>query len=117
MKRILPLFLLLAGLTAAAQTRITDLRIQHADAPLAVEDRHPVFSWKMESAERGQQQTAYRITVTRESDGSLLWDSGKVEAGRSVGIPYLGVALQPEMGYGVAVRVWDKDGAEHQVFF
>ncbi len=114
MKRFLPLLLLLAGLSAAAQTTLSDLRIQHADAPLAVEDRHPVFSWKMESAERGQQQTAYRITVTRESDGSLLWDSGKVEDGRSVGIPYLGVALQPEMGYGVAVRVWDKDGAEHQ---
>ena len=114
MKRILSLLFLLAVLAASAQTRITGLRVQHADQPLAVEDRHPVFSWMMESSQKGQCQTAYRITVTRESDGSRLWDSGKVEDGRSDGILYRGVALQPEKGYGVNVQVWDKDGIVHQ---
>ena len=110
MKRILSLLFLLAVLAASAQTRITGLRVQHADQPLAVEDRHPVFSWMMESSQKGQCQAAYRVTVTRESDGSRLWDSGKVEDGRSDGILYRGVALQPEKGYGVNVQVWDKDG-------
>ena len=114
MKCLLLLFFLLATLPAGAQTRITDLKVQHSDRPLAIEDRHPVFSWKMESTEQGQYQAAYRLTVTRESDGSRLWDSGKVQDGRSVGIPYLGVALQPEKGYGVALQVWDKDGAVHE---
>ena len=114
MKRLLSLLGLLIALSVSAQTRITDLKVQHADRPLAVEDRHPVFSWKMESAEKGQCQTAYRLTVTRDSDGSTLWDSGKVTDGRSDGIPYRGVALQPEKGYGVALQVWDKDGAVHE---
>ena len=53
MKRLLSLLGLLIALSVSAQTRITDLKVQHADRPLAVEDRHPVFSWKMESAEKG----------------------------------------------------------------
>ena len=42
MKRFLLLPLCLICCAAAAQTRITDLRVQHAREPLAVEDRHPV---------------------------------------------------------------------------
>ena len=39
--------LLLAGTLAFAATSVKDLRVQHADKPLAVEDRHPLFSWRM----------------------------------------------------------------------
>lgn len=98
---------------ASAGTRITDLRVQHAAEPLAIEDRHPVFSWKMESERRGACQTSYRIRVTRESDGSVVWDSGEVQDGRSDNIRYAGVALQPEMSYGFEVSVRDGDGALH----
>ena len=114
MKHILVSFLMMASLLAApAQTRITDLRVQHADKPLAIEDRHPVFSWKMESNLRGARQTAYRIEVKREGDGSLLWDSGKISDSRSDNIAYRGVALQPETAYGVKVTVWDQNGSEN----
>lgn len=101
-------------LYAAAQTRTTDLRVQNSHEPLAVEDRQPDFSWRMESPRRGAAQTAWRLQVTRESDGSELWDSGRVEDGNSQGIRYAGVALQPEMGYGVALTVWDDAGESHQ---
>ena len=114
MKHILVSFLLMASLLAApAQTRIANLRVQHADQPLAIEDRHPVFSWRMESVQRGARQTAYRIEVKREGDGSLLWDTGKVADSRSDGIAYRGVALQPETAYGVKVTVWDQNNAEN----
>ena len=114
MKRTLStITLLLAGTMAFAATGIKAFRVQHADSPLSVEDRHPVFSWMMDSDVRGQRQTAYRISVIRETDGSELWDTGKVESSRSVDIVYQGVALQAEKGYTVNLSVWDKDGIRH----
>ena len=32
-----------------AGTQITNLRVQDSVEPLAIEDRHPLFSWMMES--------------------------------------------------------------------
>ena len=103
MKRTLVsgLVLVLACGMASAFTTIKDLRVQHADSPIAVEDRHPVFSWKMGSDVRGQKQTAYQISVIREVDGSEIWNTGRVESGKSVDIVYQGVALQAEKGYTV----------------
>ena len=111
MKRTLStLSLLSLTFFCMGQNRITGLRVQNAVEPLAVEDRQPAFSWKMESAERGTAQQAYQIRVIREADGSELWNTGRVEDGRSVGIPYAGIALQPDMGYGVILSVWDNKG-------
>ena len=100
--------------TSLAGTSVHDFRVQHSDRPLTIEDRHPMFSWRMESDIRGQKQTAYRITVVKESDGSQLWDTGKVESDQSVDIPYQGVSLQAEHGYSVNLTVWDKDGKEYR---
>ena len=102
--------LLLSAVAALAAPSVKDFRVQHADTPLAVEDRHPVFSWKMDSGQRGARQTAYQLSVVRESDGSELWNTGRVESDRSVDIPYQGVALQSEKGYTVKLSVWDQDG-------
>ena len=84
MKR-LTTFLLAAACTlvAAAQTRITDIRVQNSHEPIAVEDRQPDFGWRMESDRRGAAQTAWRLQVTRDSDGSEVWDSGRVDAHRA----------------------------------
>lgn len=98
---------------ASAFTTIKDFRVQHADRPIAIEDRHPVFSWKMDSDVRGQKQTAYQISVIREVDGSELWNTGKVASDKSVDIVYQGVALQAEKGYTVNLSVWDRNGDRH----
>lgn len=107
--------LLLSCSAALAYTGIKDLRVQHSDSPVSIEDRHPVFSWRMESDVRGQKQSAYRITVFREVDGSEVWDTGKVPGDKSVDIPYQGVALQAEKGYAVNLTVWDKDGNHYDL--
>ena len=106
--------LFLAGTLAFAGTVITDFRVQHSIRPLAVENRHPVFSWRMESDRRGQHQEAYQLRVLRESDGGELWNTGMMHSGISVEIPYQGVALQPEKGYTVYLTVWDRDGFTHE---
>ena len=101
---------LLASQAINGQTIIEKLRVQDTDTPLAIEDTHPLFSWAMNSSEKGQKQTAYQITVTRESDNKIVWNSGKVESGQSNNIKYLGVALQPETAYSWNVTVWDIKG-------
>lgn len=92
------------------QTSIEKLRVQNSDVPLAIEESRPLFSWIMNSAEKGQKQTAYQIIVTRESDNRVVWNSGKTESGASNNIKYLGVALQPETAYSWEVTVWDSKG-------
>ena len=111
---------LLTGLMALmpaclwAGTQITNLRVQDSVEPLAIEDRHPLFSWVMESDARNQYQQAYSLTVMRESDGKVMWTTGRVNSNESVNVPYMGVALQPETAYTWQVEVWDAQGNKHQ---
>ena len=92
---------------AGVSTTLSDLRVQHSVEPLTVEEAHPLFSWKMVSPQPGQRQVSYRITVARECDGRLVWDSGEVRDSLSTGIPYQGVALQPNFSYGWNLTVTD----------
>lgn len=109
-------YLFLCPVQAWSSTSILSLKVQNAVEPLAVEDAHPVFSWQMQSDEVGQKQTAYRIIVTRKSDNRVVWDSRKVESGRSTQIKYLGVALQPELVYDWNLTVWDAQGMSYKAF-
>ena len=56
-------------------TSVVSLKVQNVVKPLAVEDRHPVFSWQMSSDERGQKQSAYQIDVYKRQPPDLLRDS------------------------------------------
>lgn len=107
MRKIYILLMLCWAASVSAITSITNLRVQSIKEPLAIEDTHPLFSWQMLSDLTGQEQTAYQITVTRESDQRMVWNSGRVASGISNNIRYLGVALQPEAGYSWEVTVWD----------
>ena len=108
--------LLLAALPARGDghTRLYDLRTERQDAPLAVEEAHPSFNWKMASDRPGQGQQSYRICVRRDTDGRLVWDSGVVVDSVSTGIRYLGAALRPATGYQWELTVTDRDGVTHQ---
>ena len=57
-------------------------------------------------------QSAYRILVAAsegdlEAEENLLWDSGRVESGRTIGIEYEGEALRSGSQCVWKVRVWD----------
>jgi alpha-L-rhamnosidase len=95
--------------------RPVGLKCEYRDDPLGIDARFPRLSWALESEERNQQQSAYRILAARsegdlESEANLLWDSGRVESGRSVGIEYEGEALRSGSRCVWKVHVWDKDG-------
>lgn len=103
-----------AGIGAAAvgQVKIYDITVDGEETLMGTANANPEFSWKMDSAAAGQKQTAYRLVVSRESDGAVVWDTGKVESGISAGIKYEGSPLKSVTGYNWRVTVWDKNGAE-----
>ena len=94
-----------------------DLRCEYLEKPLAVEAAAPRLSWRVESEERGQRQTAYRVRVasTRErlaAGEADLWDSGKVSSGETLQVRYAGRPLESRQGCWWSVKVWDRLGAE-----
>lgn len=96
-------------------SRVDDLRTSLIDRPLGLEDRQPTLSWRMESDHRGAEQRAFRILVGSGIDALAagrpdLWDSGRIESGDSVGIPYGGVPLVSRQRCHWTVMVWDDRG-------
>ena len=59
--------------------KLKTLRASVSTRRLAVTNRHPRFSWEMESEEKNVFQSAYEITV-KDHTGALVWDSGKVQS-------------------------------------
>ncbi|MFA6173974.1 MAG: alpha-L-rhamnosidase N-terminal domain-containing protein [Kiritimatiellales bacterium] len=100
--------------TASAALQVRGLSCEHVAVPFGVETAQPRFSWKLESAENGQAQTAYQILVDgspeqlAENTGNL-WDSGWVDGASGQLISYAGSPLVSLQSCWWKVRV--KDGA------
>ena len=93
----------------------THLRCEYRKAPLGIDEAAPRLSWIVNSDERSQKQTAYRILVASSlqrlaKDQGNLWDSGKVDSDRTVNVEYRGSKLASRQVCHWKVRVWDKDG-------
>ncbi len=91
------------------------MRIEYAEAPLALGTRRPRFSWEVALPGRGRRQSAYQVLVATEA-GRLepgkadLWDSGRVESSQSVNVDYAGAPLGSDMDACWRVRAWDEAG-------
>ena len=91
------------------------LKCEYRVDPLGIDERAPRLSWALQAEGRSQTQSAYRILVAAseedlESEENLLWDSGRVESGRSVGVVYGGEALRSGSRCVWKVRAWDGAG-------
>ncbi len=98
-----------------AAIRPVRLRCEYRTNPLGIGERVPRLSWALESDERDQVQSAYRVVVAGseedlEAEENLLWDSGRVESDHSVGIEYEGEGLRSGSRCVWKVRVWDGSG-------
>ncbi|HEX2313883.1 MAG TPA: family 78 glycoside hydrolase catalytic domain, partial [Thermomonospora sp.] len=89
--------------------RVTALETEHATDPLSVADPRPRLGWLLASSERGQRQTAYRISVSLDG-GRKVWDSGTVRDARHHDVRYAGPALAPATRYTWRVKVADARG-------
>ncbi len=114
----LPLILLFCAQASAqvgASLNPVALRCEYLENPLGIDETQPRLTWRVESAERGQKQTAYQILVASEEKAleagrGDLWDSGKVASDETVNIPYAGKPLASRQVCFWKVKVWDKDG-------
>ncbi len=93
------------------------LRCEYRVNPLGIDAPAPRLSWVVESGERGQGQTAYRLLVASSEKGLRhdqgdLWDTGKVASDETIGAPYQGTPLVSQQRCFWKVKVWDKAGRE-----
>jgi alpha-L-rhamnosidase len=93
------------------------LRCEYLVNPLGVGEMAPRLSWIVESGQRGQQQTGYRILVASseqalKQDRGDLWDTGNVASGETIGAPYQGAPLASFQRCFWKVKVWDRAGRE-----
>ncbi len=93
-----------------APQRPTDLTVGDRVLPLDVEGP-PQFGWLLHDPDANEIQTAYEIRVSRDSDGSAVWDSGKVASSDQSYVPYAGPALADGTSYTWSVRTWDRADA------
>jgi alpha-L-rhamnosidase len=90
-------------------------KCEHRVNPLGLDAEPPRLSWALDADGRGQVQSAYRVLVAGSGEDlateqNLLWDSGRVESDRSVGIEYEGEELGSGAHCTWNVRVWDGEG-------
>lgn len=93
------------------------LRCENLVNPLGVGETAPRLSWIVESGERGQRQTGYRILVASseqllKQDQGDLWDSGHVESDETIGTAYQGRPLVSHQRCFWKVKVWNGQGRE-----
>jgi alpha-L-rhamnosidase len=96
----------------AYDERVTNLRCEYLVNPLGIDVVQPRFCWLIESARRGQKQTAYQVLVAGSAeriaeDKGDLWDSGKVASDQTAQVEYQGKTLDSRMRCWWKVRVWD----------
>ena len=91
------------------------LRCEFVEDPLGVDVAQPRLFWKLDSGDRAQHQSARQILVASslellDKEQADLWDSGKVDSGETIHIPYGGRPLESSQQAFWKVRVWDRDG-------
>ena len=105
----------LSCIQAVSAADLTNLRCEYLTDPLGIDVEKPRLSWRIESARRGECQSAYQVLVASipelpAKDQGDFWDSGKVESDQSVHVEYAGKPLASRMRYHWKVRVWNRDG-------
>lgn len=105
-------FALLTAITTRASLNPVALQCEYLDNPLGIDETSPRLSWKLESTEKNQKQTAYHVLVSTNElvKSGDLWDSDKVNSDETGAIYYQGKPLKTGQQCYWKVQVWDKDG-------
>ena len=101
--------------TLSSDVRVTDLRCEYLCDPLGIDVVQPRLSWKLQSAWRGQKQTAYQILVASSEEllrnnRADLWNTGKVTSDQSIQVAYAGRPLTSRTRCFWKVRWADREG-------
>lgn len=109
------LVVLALAATVQAALKPVALRCEYRVNPLGVDEAQPRLTWRVESSERSQRQTAYQVLVASsekllQRDIGDLWDSGRLASDETVNVACIGKPLTSRQQCYWKVRVWDKDG-------
>ncbi len=101
--------------SGAESIRPADLRCEYLVDPLGIDEARPRLSWRNESEQRGQKQTAYRLLVASsranlEKNIGDIWDTGTLQSDQSIQIACPERPKRSRTQYLWKVMVWDKDG-------
>ena len=88
--------------------KIHSLKTNGRYEPMSLDDKKPLFSYKVESDKENDKQTARRIEVL--CDGRTVYDSGKETTDQTLNAEYGGEELLPHKKYYWRVTVWNKYG-------
>jgi hypothetical protein len=109
------LILAFGASAAGGSLRVSGLRCEYRTDPIGVDVARPRLNWVLDSARRGERQSAYQVLVA-SSEQSLaagrgdLWDSGRVSSSDSIQVEYRGKSLVSHQRCWWKVRAWDADG-------
>lgn len=90
---------------------IQNVTCEFTSSPIAVDCKHPRFSWEIDTEENNVFQASWQIVVKNEY-GSLMWDSGIRKSSESVGIPYEGKELTSSTIYKYRISIQTNTGAK-----
>jgi len=84
-----------------------NLYVDYQLVPKAIDSLKPVFGWN----DLPFVQTAYQLAVlldeeTPDSAPIVCWDTGQIDGAHCTGIPYEGIALEPDRLYRCCLTVW-----------
>lgn len=103
--------------TSAAGFEVTEFLVDQLTFPEGIDTPKPNFSWKLDSVNNNESQSAYQLKISNQSTDELVWDSGKVQADQQTFVPMTGDDLQPATPYAVELTVWNKDGSISDTVF
>ncbi len=113
MKLLITPFLMFFLIAPAFGIQIGHLKTDSRTTPLGFDNPVPEFSWVLQSAESGTEQTAFEILLSddqKKLDSGNLWKSGKISGNQTFGVRYSGKPLKSFTRYFWKVRVWDENG-------
>ena len=96
---------------------VSGLHCEYLPSPQGLDVAKPRLGWVVESPERGQRQTAWRVLVASSpaalaEDRGDLWDSGRVGGDATAQVVYAGRPLASRQACFWKAKAWDRDGAE-----
>ncbi|MFI5156679.1 MAG: alpha-L-rhamnosidase, partial [Chitinophagales bacterium] len=80
-----------------SQLAVRNLVVENLTNPIGLDLQDPRFGWQLVSDQRNTMQSAYEIKMS--SNGTNVWNTGKVISDQSTFIEYAGAALQSGKRY------------------
>lgn len=98
---------------------ISELTIDGLKNAAIIDEKNPIFAWKMISDKNDVMQKSYRIIVGTKNGNEAMWDSGEVFSDNSINVIYDGKPLLPCTEYYVKIIVKNNydEYAEYEVEF